>query len=170
MLLPGVFMPSISDPADEAQVIGECPELGVKETREAVQHAHAAFKLWNKATPKERSDKLYKLYNLCMQHQSDLAKLITLENGKSFTDAKAEATYGSGFIEWFAGEAVRERGDIVANMGPGVRNVVIKQGVGASLYTLFYLHWLDADLHCTGVCGIVSGGGFPGIQTIFLGI
>lgn len=125
-----IVLVRIADPAHPEQVIGECPELGVAETREAVQHAHAAYQKWTRTTPKERSDKLYKLYNLCMANQSDLAKLITLENGKSFTDAKGEAVYGASFLEWFAAEAVRDRGEVVANMVPNARNIVIRQGVG----------------------------------------
>lgn len=115
-------------------MIAECPELGVQETREAVQHAHAAYLKWNKVTPKERADKLAKLFRLLQDNTDDIARLITLENGKPFAEAKGEAAYGSSFIEWYAGEAVRERGDVAANMFPGLRNVVIKQGIGAYLY------------------------------------
>jgi succinate-semialdehyde dehydrogenase/glutarate-semialdehyde dehydrogenase len=155
----------------KGSVCGQVAELGVKETKEAIEHAHAAFLKWNKTTGKERSDKLLKLFQLCTEHAEDLAKLVTLENGKALVDAKGEITYGTSFFDWYAGEAVRfvcapkssddlkfysetmamwyagiEHGHcpfdgvskIPAN-APGMRNIVIKQGIGVCGIVRFLL-------------------------------
>ncbi len=60
----------------------------------------------------------------------DITRLIVWENGKSWTDAMAEATYAASFIGWFAGEAVRMDGKTVPASLPGTRNFTIKQPIG----------------------------------------
>ena len=60
----------------------------------------------------------------------DIARLIVWENGKSWNDAFAEATYAASFISWFQGEAVRQYGEIVPCSLPGTRNFTIKQPIG----------------------------------------
>jgi succinate-semialdehyde dehydrogenase/glutarate-semialdehyde dehydrogenase len=71
-----------------------------------------------------------KLFQLMTAANDDLGALIALENGKPLAEAKGEATYSASFLEWFAEEAVRDYGDVIAAPAPGTRNVVIKQPVG----------------------------------------
>ena len=58
------------------------------------------------------------------------AQIITAENGKPLVDARGEVTYSASFIDWFAGEAIRNYGDIIPSSIKGVQNLVIKQPVG----------------------------------------
>ncbi|KAI0068661.1 succinic semialdehyde dehydrogenase [Artomyces pyxidatus] len=120
---------TVTNPATD-EVLGAVPEMGVEETQEAISAAAKAFTTWGKTTAKSRHDILMKFYALMKEHEEDLSRIITLENGKTLTEAKAEHTYSASFIEWFAEEAVRTYGEHIPSAFPGVRNVVIKQPVG----------------------------------------
>lgn len=73
---------------------------------------------------------LRKWYQLMMDNSDDLAKLITLENGKPIADAKGEVNYAASFFEWFSEEAPRSYGDTIAASIPGNRIFTIKEPVG----------------------------------------
>src|SRR3546814_17345988 len=65
-----------------------------------------------------------------MTHQEDLAKLLTLEQGKPIKESSGEIAYGASFLEWFAEEAKRVYGDVIPAASSDRRIVVIKQPVG----------------------------------------
>lgn len=121
--------PPHTDPATGKE-IGEVPELGVSETREAIAAAQRAFKSWGRTTAKERYGYMMKLFSLMNDNAHDLAQICTLENGKPLADAKGEVTYSASFVEWFAGEAVRDTGDVIPHPMSNIRSVVIKQPIG----------------------------------------
>lgn len=122
----------IAAPTDPStgKEIGQCPEYGVNETRRAIDAASVAFKTWGTTTGKERYDIMMKLFNLMKENSEDLAQICTLENGKPLADSKGEVTYSASFIEWFAGEAVKETGDIIPHPMKNIRSLVIKQPIG----------------------------------------
>lgn len=119
-------------PADPAtgKEIGQVPELGPEETRQAIEAASKAFSTWGKTTAKERYDIMMKLFRLMGENAKDLAQICTYENGKPLADSTGEVGYSASFVEWFAGEAVRETGDVVPHPMKNIRSVVIKQPVG----------------------------------------
>jgi succinate-semialdehyde dehydrogenase/glutarate-semialdehyde dehydrogenase len=117
------------DPAT-GKTIGTCPEMTVADIRRAVDTAHEAFQTYRLTTPNERQSILSKFYSLFQESLDDITRLIVWENGKSWTDAKAEATYASSFIQWFAAEAVRTDGKTIPCSLPGTRNFTIKQPIG----------------------------------------
>ncbi|KAL1944396.1 hypothetical protein VTO73DRAFT_3581 [Trametes versicolor] len=119
----------VTNPATEEE-LGTIPEMGLAETKEAIDAAATAFKTWSKTTAKYRHDILKKFFGLMQEHQDDLARLITLENGKPLAEAKGEHAYSASFIEWFAEEAVRTYGETIPSPFPNIRNVVIKQPIG----------------------------------------
>ncbi|KAG0767448.1 hypothetical protein G6F57_004532 [Rhizopus arrhizus] len=120
---------SVLDPATDKE-IGQLPDLGAQETKEAIQVAAEAFKSWSTTTGKERHDLLLKWYRLIMDNQEDLATILTWENGKTLTEAKGEVAYGASFFEWFAEEAVRTYGTVIPSHIPHQRFITIKQPVG----------------------------------------
>ncbi|THV08128.1 succinic semialdehyde dehydrogenase [Dendrothele bispora CBS 962.96] len=120
---------SVTNPATNEE-LGTVPEMGLAETKEAIDAAAKAFPAWSKKTTKERHDILMKLYSLMQEHHEDLARIITLENGKTLAEGRGENAYSASFLEWFAGEAVRTYGEQIPSPLPNVRNVVIKQPVG----------------------------------------
>ncbi|KAI8374457.1 Aldehyde/histidinol dehydrogenase, partial [Radiomyces spectabilis] len=119
----------VIDPAN-GEEIGQLPEMGAKETKEAIQVASDAFKKWSRTTAKERHDLLKKWYDIVMANQEDLATILTWENGKTIAEARGEIAYGASFFEWFAEEAVRSYGNVIPSPIPSQRYITIKQPVG----------------------------------------
>ena len=107
----------------------------------AVQHAYTAFKSFKTTTARERSRLLRRWYELMLENASDLATLITWENGKPLADAKGEVIYAANFFEWFSEEAPRAYGDHIPASTAGNRIITMRQPVG--------------------VCGLITPWNFP---------
>lgn len=110
--------------------VGTVPKMGVAETRRAIEAANAAWPAWRAKTAKERSNILRKWFELMMANQEDLARLMTIEQGKPIAESRGEIAYGASFIEWFAEEGKRIYGDTIPTHAPDKRIVVIKQPIG----------------------------------------
>jgi succinate-semialdehyde dehydrogenase/glutarate-semialdehyde dehydrogenase len=120
---------TIRNPATGA-VLGEVPDLGAKETEDAIGAAAIAQKLWAKKTAGERGAVLKAWHRLMLENRDDLAMILTLEQGKPLAEAKGEITYGASFIEWFAEEARRINGDVLPGHQPDKRILVLRQAAG----------------------------------------
>ncbi|RIA83619.1 aldehyde dehydrogenase domain-containing protein [Glomus cerebriforme] len=120
---------SVIDPATENE-IGKVPEMNVEDTKEAIKMAKNAFKDWANLTAKNRHDYLLKLQSQILENQNDLATIITLENGKPYSEALGEIKYSASFVEWFAQEARRVYGDVILSSLKNHKIVVEKQPVG----------------------------------------
>ena len=103
---------SVDNPAT-GEIIAEVPDLGAQEARHAIDAAHRAFPSWSKKTAKERAVILRKWFDLILENQEDLARLMTLEQGKPLAEARGEVAYAGAFIEWFAEEGKRIYGDTI---------------------------------------------------------
>ena len=110
--------------------LAELPLLSRAQVARAVDAAHAAWGPWRATPAKARARLLRRWFDLIEQNADDLARLIVLEEGKPFTEAKGEVAYAASFIEWFAEEAKRIRGDVMAAPEPSRRIVVLKEPVG----------------------------------------
>jgi succinate-semialdehyde dehydrogenase/glutarate-semialdehyde dehydrogenase len=110
--------------------IGTVPDMGVAETRRAIEAAAQAFPAWAALTAKERAGILRRWYELLMANQEDLATLMTAEQGKPLAEAKGEIGYGAAFIEWFAEEGKRLYGDVIPTHQSDRRLLVLRQPVG----------------------------------------
>lgn len=119
----------VNNPADDA-VLGSVPDFGVAETRRAIDAAAAAFPAWAARTAKERAQILRRWFELIMANQEDLARLMTLEQGKPLSESRGEIAYAASFVEWFAEEGKRVYGDIIPSPQADKRIMVIKQPVG----------------------------------------
>ncbi len=119
----------VTNPADGA-VLGTVPRMGTGETRRAVAAADAALPEWRARTAKERSAVLRRWYELMLENQEDLARLMTAEQGKPLTESMGEVVYGASFVEWFAEEGKRVYGDTIPPHQADKRIVVIKQPIG----------------------------------------
>ncbi len=120
---------AVTNPATGA-LLAECASCGTAETRRAIEAAEKAFLSWREITAKERASILRKWFNLMMENQEDLAKILTAEQGKPLAEARGEIAYGASYIEWFSEEAKRIYGDTIPGAAPDKRVVVIKQPVG----------------------------------------
>ncbi|MCG6659505.1 CoA-acylating methylmalonate-semialdehyde dehydrogenase [Halomonas campisalis] len=100
------------------------------ETREAVRIAHAAFAKWSKITPLKRSRILFKFKALVEEHADELARLISSEHGKVFSDAKGEVTRGLEVVEFACGIPHLQKGEHSLNVGTGVDSYSMMQPLG----------------------------------------
>ncbi len=110
--------------------LGRVPDLGVEETRAAIEAAHRAFKPWSRLLAKERSAVLRRWYELIIENADQLALLLTKEQGKPLAEAKGEIHYAASFVEFFAEEAKRVHGETIPSPKRDARIVVMKQPVG----------------------------------------
>ncbi len=120
---------NVDNPAT-GEILGTVPKLGVAETRAAIEAANQAFPAWSKKTGKERAAVLRRWFDLMMENQDDLARLMTLEQGKPLTESRGEVVYAASFLEWFGEEAKRVYGDTIPGHQADKRIVVIKQPIG----------------------------------------
>ena len=125
----GAAMIPVTNPVDDS-VIGHVPKLGAPETRKAIEAAEKAQKLWAKETAKERATILRKWFDLMMDNQEDLARIMTAEQGKPLAESRGEIAYGASFVEFFAEEGKRIYGETIPSPWPTSRMVVIKQPLG----------------------------------------
>ena len=119
----------VNNPATQ-EIIGKVPKFTKDETKKVIENANNAFQTWKNTTAKERSVILKKWGDLIVENVEDLAKIMTIEQGKPVAEAKGEILMGASYIEFYAEEAKRVYGDIIPDPRPGKRIVVIKQPVG----------------------------------------
>ena len=119
----------VLNPVDDSP-LGIVRDWTVEETEGAVDRAETAFRDWSKCTAKARAAVLQRWYQLIMEHQEMLARIITAECGKPLAEARGEVAYGASFIEWFAEEGKRLYGDMIPSQGPDKRIMVLKQPIG----------------------------------------
>ena len=127
--VPGSSRFAVHDPATGAH-LADVANLGAQEAEQAIAAANAAWPAWRAKTAKERSTLLRKWYDLLMQHQDDLARIMTAEQGKPLAEAKGEVSYGASFLEWFAEEARRVYGETIPTNDAGKRFLVLRQPIG----------------------------------------
>jgi len=120
---------SVDNPATR-EIIGRVPRLSAAETKKAIEAANRAFPAWSKKTAKERATVLRRWFDLMMASQEDLARLMTIEQGKPLAESRGEVAYAAAFLEWFGEEAKRIYGDTIPQHQADKRIVVIKQPVG----------------------------------------
>ena len=122
----------VTDPST-GNVIAEVQTAGDAQCDAAVTAAHKAFATWSKTAPRVRAEILRKAFELMIAEADHLAKIVSMENGKVFTDAKGEITYAAEFFRWFAEEAVRTPGDYRQAPSGDKRILVTHQPIGVSL-------------------------------------
>jgi succinate-semialdehyde dehydrogenase/glutarate-semialdehyde dehydrogenase len=120
---------AVANPAT-GNTVAEVPDLGRDETLQAVAAAEREFPVWAARTAKDRCAVLRRWHDLILAHREELAELLTLEQGKPLTEARAEIGYGASFVEWFAEEGRRVYGDVIPTHAPDKRLLVLKQPVG----------------------------------------
>lgn len=120
---------AVTNPASN-ELIAEVSNLGPLEAELAITAAEQALHDWKNKTGKERAGIMRKWFDLIIANTSDLATLMTLEQGKPLSEASGEVLYGASFIEWFAEEAKRVTGSIPSTTWSDKRIIVMKQAIG----------------------------------------
>ena len=122
----------VVNPTDES-IIASVASGTVEDAKAAVDAADAAFRLWSRKSPRERGEVLRKAFELMMKKRDELARLITLENGKALGDSIGEVTYSAEFFRWFSEEAVRAEGHLGRAPASGARILVHQKPAGVAV-------------------------------------
>lgn len=120
---------AVTDPAT-GQHLANVANMGPKEAQAAIDAANAAWAGWRKTTAKQRANIMRKWYDLLMANQADLARIMTAEQGKPYTEALGEIAYGASFVEWFAEEAKRVNGETLPTFDNNRRLLVLREPIG----------------------------------------
>ncbi|HEX4376186.1 MAG TPA: NAD-dependent succinate-semialdehyde dehydrogenase [Steroidobacteraceae bacterium] len=119
----------VRNPAN-GEIVSTVPDGGTAEARRAIEAARDAFPAWRARTAEERARILRRWFDLMIEHQDDLARIMTSEQGKPLSEAKGEITYAASFIEWFSEETRRIYGDVVPSPWGDKRIIVVREPVG----------------------------------------
>ena len=119
----------VVNPADQS-IVARVTNGAAPEIERAVQAAHGAFREWSLLAPKDRGRFLLAIQDLMQARRDDLARLVTLENGKPFEEARKEVQFSLGYFGWFAEEARRMTGEWIPSPQAGKRYWVLHQPIG----------------------------------------
>ena len=114
----------VYNPADES-VLASVASAGLQDAEKAIDAAEAAFEKWTKTSAREKAEVLRNAFQIMTEKKEELARLITLENGKAGSDAMGEAVYAAEFFRWFSEEAVRSEG--LLSRGPSTNARIVVQ-------------------------------------------
>lgn len=149
---------AITNPA-RGDIIAEVADLSRAEAARAIEAAAKEMKGWAARTAKSRAQILRKWFDLMIENQDDLAKILTAEMGKPLAEARAEIAYGASFIEWFGEEAKRIYGETIPGHMPDKRLTVLRQPIGVAVSIT---PWNFPNAMITRKCGpaLAAGCGF----------
>jgi len=121
----------VSNPADGSW-IGSVANMSQSQSRAALEAAQDAFKDWSAKLPQERSVILRRWYELMLQHKQDLALLMTLEQGKPWSESLGEIEYAASFLEFYAEESKRPNVEGVTSHLPHAEVEVWREPLGVA--------------------------------------
>ncbi len=122
---------TVRDPATGKE-IGTVPKMGRAEAGEAIAAAERVLADWSLRTARERADMLWRWYGLIQEKADELARLLTLEQGKPVAEARGEILYAASFVRFYAEEALRVYGETIPSPHRDSRIVVLKQPIGVA--------------------------------------
>jgi len=125
----GTEFVNVTNPAS-GELLARTPLSTVADVDAAVQAAAEAFPAWRRTPPGERIQYLFKLKFLLEEHIDELSRLITIENGKTFGEAKAEIRRGIENVEVACGIPMMMQGYNLEDVTPGVDETLIRQPLG----------------------------------------
>ncbi|WP_304175677.1 NAD-dependent succinate-semialdehyde dehydrogenase [Phenylobacterium aquaticum] len=120
---------AVTNPADGAR-LAQVADCGPAEAIAALDAAVKAGPAWRRTTPQARRQILKRWHGLLMANQDDLARLISLEQGKPLAEAAGEVAYGAAYVDWFADEAIRGDGEILASPALDRQMTAVREPIG----------------------------------------
>jgi acyl-CoA reductase-like NAD-dependent aldehyde dehydrogenase len=118
------------NPSDTRDVIGEYAQADAAQARAAIGAAEAAFSSWSLSTPQQRFDVLDAAGSEINARKAELGDLLAREEGKTLPEAIGEVGRAAAIFKFFAGEALRQSGDVLASVRPGVGVEVTREPIG----------------------------------------
>ena len=119
----------VVNPSDTS-VLASIADAEIEDGLAAVDAAAAAFPAWSATAPRRRAEILRRCFELMTERGEQLARLISLENGKALPDARGEVAYAAEFFRWYSEEAVRIIGDVSTSPSGSNRILVQHQPIG----------------------------------------
>ncbi|MCC5987928.1 MAG: aldehyde dehydrogenase family protein [Pararhodobacter sp.] len=118
------------NPSDLSDVIGHAALGGADDIESAITAAHAAAPGWAASTPQQRFDVLDFIGSEIIARKEELGHLLSREEGKTLAEGIGEAARAGQIFKFFAGEALRQRGEHLASVRPGVEIDITRQPLG----------------------------------------
>ena len=112
------------------ETIGQCAIASTADLDEALEAAARAFPVWRKVAPFERAKIMRKAGELLRERADDIARIMTLEQGKPLAESRMETLAAADIIDWFAEEGKRAYGRVIPARADGVMQVAIREPVG----------------------------------------
>jgi succinate-semialdehyde dehydrogenase / glutarate-semialdehyde dehydrogenase len=112
------------------EVFAEMSTLDRAGVAQAIKDAHAAFAGWRQLTARARGEFLHKIASEVERRRDEIARTMTLENGKPLAQSQAEVTMTVDHLRWFAEEGRRGYGRVIPHQSDGKRNIVVKTPIG----------------------------------------
>lgn len=119
----------VVNPATE-EVIGKLAHASMADLDEALDHAAQGFTVWRKTSAYERAKLLRKAADLLRDRAENIARLLTMEQGKPLAEARAEIAGSADVIDWFAEEGRRAYGRVIPARHPGIYQLSLREPVG----------------------------------------
>ncbi|MEZ5480039.1 MAG: aldehyde dehydrogenase family protein, partial [Thiolinea sp.] len=121
----------VHNPADGGQ-LGSVPKLSAAQSQQAADAAAAAFPAWAAQLPQQRSQLLRRWFELLLEHKEDLARIMTLEQGKPLSEARGEIDYAASFVEFYAEESKRPNIESVTSHLPDAEVEIWREPIGVA--------------------------------------
>ena len=123
---------SVEDPSTGLE-LARVADATVEDGKAALDAAVAAQAEWARSAPRDRGEILRRAFELVTERSGELARIMTLEMGKTLAESQAEIGYGAEFLRWFSEEAVRIHGRYSVAPNGATRLLTLKQPVGPCL-------------------------------------
>ena len=118
------------NPSNTADVVGDFARADAAQARAAIAAARAAFPAWSRGPVQARADMLDKIGNEILARKDELGTLLAREEGKTKPEAVGEATRAGYLFKFFAGEVVRQAGEVLPSVRPGIKVEITREPVG----------------------------------------
>ena len=120
---------AVSNPAT-GETLAQVANSTQADARAATDAAARALPAWREKLPRERAELLHRWHALILANTEDLARVMSMEQGKPLAEARGEVAYGASYVAWFAEEATKIYGDIIPQTQRGKRMSAIKEPIG----------------------------------------
>jgi aldehyde dehydrogenase (NAD+) len=118
------------NPSDVLDVVGHYAQADVNQAQAAIAAAAAAFPAWSTSGIQARADALEKVASELLARRAELGDLLAREEGKTLAEAQAEVVRAGQIFRFFAGEALRQGGEKLPSVRPGVEVEITREPVG----------------------------------------
>jgi succinate-semialdehyde dehydrogenase/glutarate-semialdehyde dehydrogenase len=138
LVIDGQFLPagsrqvsSVQNPATD-EILAKLPHATQDDLDRALRAADLAFKTWRQVAPLERARVIKRGADLVRERADGIATILTLEQGKTVRESRAEVHYAADVLEWYAEECKRAYGRVIPSRNADVRQLVLLEPVGVA--------------------------------------